>query len=114
MADKNHTFLGNKNKTESFDVDAMDANLLQVSPINGNENHGDVIEIMDTVNLDQALFQNCSLNSLNDLGHVQNLSCDTVDTKGIQTEFVRHGLYRGLSSQFMVDLNRIYYCCSGS
>ena len=87
MADKNHTFLGNKNKTESFDGDAMDANLLQVSPINGNENHGDVIDIMDTVNLDQALFQNCSVNKFNDLGHVQNLSCDTVDTKGIQTEF---------------------------
>ena len=30
LADKNHTFLGNKNKTGFFNGDDMDANLLQV------------------------------------------------------------------------------------
>ena len=83
LAVTNHTFLGNKNKTGFLNGDAMDANLLQVSPVNGNENHGDVIDIMDTESLDQVLNQNCSLNRLNDLGHVQKLSCHTLDTKGI-------------------------------
>ena len=45
------------------------------------------MDIMDTENLDQVLNLNCSLNRLNDLGHVQNLSCDTLDTKEIHSHF---------------------------
>ena len=51
------------------------------------ENHGDVFDIMDTANLGQESNRNCSLNISADLTHVQNLSCDTVDTTEIRTCF---------------------------
>ena len=64
-------FLGNKNKTGSFDGEYIDAN------INDNahshvENCGDSLNVIDTVLLDQQLYQKCNLNSTDPLGQEFN------------------------------------------
>ena len=51
------------------------------------ENNGDVIDIMDTANLDQESNRNCSLNIIANSSHNPNLLCDTVDTTQIRTRF---------------------------
>ena len=85
LAVTKQTFLGNKNKTGHSNGDVLNANVLQHCNIQG-ENHGDVIDIMDTEIFDQEVYQNCNLNTTCDQSHVQNLSCDTVDTK-VQPQF---------------------------
>ena len=84
LAEFEHSFLGNKNKTGYFDGDIKNANDLQ--DLNAMyENHGDVIDVMDTKNLQQVSDQNCSRNSANDSSHVHYLPYDTVDTSESQT-----------------------------
>ena len=87
MADKNTCFSGNKNKTGFSDGDYMGANIIEDSSYDNNvENCGDVTDIMDTAILEQDLYQNCSRNSSNDSGKIQNSVCDTVYTNGIRTD----------------------------
>ena len=87
LADKNTYFSGNKNKTGFSDGDYMGANIIEDSSYDNNvENCGDVTDVMDTAILEQDLYQNCSRNSSNDSGKVQNSVCDTVYTNGIHTD----------------------------
>ena len=87
LADQNNYFSGNKNKTWFFDGDFTGANIMEGLSYGSNlENCGDVIDVMDTVILDQDLYQNCSLNSSNESGQVQKLTCDTVHTNEIHTD----------------------------
>ena len=84
LAETEHSFLGNKNKTGYFDGDIKNANDLQDLNVM-YENHGDVIDVMDTTILHQVSDQNCSRNSTNDSSHVEYLPYDTVDTSESQT-----------------------------
>ena len=86
LAETNQFFCGNKNKTGHFDGDVINANVLQDFNVMC-ENNGDVIDIIDTANLDQESNRNCSLNIIANSSHDPNLSCDTVDTTQIRTRF---------------------------
>ena len=84
---KSTCFSCNKNKTGFSDGDYMGANIIEDSPYDNNvENCGDVTDVMDIAISEQDLYQNCSHNSSNDSGKVQNSVCDTVYTNGIHTD----------------------------
>ena len=83
LAETEHSFLGNKNKTGHFDGDIRNANDLEDFSVI-YENYGDVVDVMDTAILHQVSDQNCSRNSTNDSSHVRHLPYDTVDTSESQ------------------------------
>ena len=87
LADKNTCFSGNKNKTGFSDGDYCGANITDDSSYDNNvENCGDVTDVMDTAILEQDLYQNCSRNSSDYSGKIQNSVCDTVYTNAIRTD----------------------------
>ena len=89
LADSKISFLGNKNKTESFDGEFTDANIRETLLYdNMFENCGDSMNVMDTAALEQDINQNCSRNCTDQPGQFQEYTCGLIHANAIQ-----HGLF---------------------